>query len=118
MIVAVGGRTEIEATFKGPDTKVVDLAGKTLLPSFIDPHSHYINALSVANQVNVYAPPSGTGQDVDSILAAIKAFVELRSVPKGELIIAYGYDDLVMPGGRLLNRDDLDDSLPGQSSPG
>ncbi|MCX7301367.1 MAG: amidohydrolase [Rhodobacterales bacterium] len=112
LILAVGTRAEIEGTYKGDITTVIDLGGKTLLPSFIDPHSHYINALLVANQVNVYAPPSGTGQDVDSIVASIKAFAEAKSIPKGELIIAYGYDDSVMPDGRLLNRDDLDAAFP------
>ena len=49
---------------------MIDLAGKTLLPGFLDPHSHYINSLSVANQVNVYAPPSGPGKDIPSIAYA------------------------------------------------
>ena len=43
---------------------MVDLAGKTLLPGFLDPHSHYINSLTMANQVNVFAPPAGPGKDV------------------------------------------------------
>ena len=47
LILALGSRADIEAAFKGPATVVVDLAGKTLMPSFIDPHSHYINALSM-----------------------------------------------------------------------
>lgn len=112
VILAVGGREAIETGHKGPDTKVIDLGGKTLLPSFIDPHSHYINSLMVAGQAQVYAPPSGSGKDVDSIVAAIKAFADQRQIPKGELIVAYGYDDTVMPGGRLLNRDDLDAAFP------
>jgi predicted amidohydrolase YtcJ len=112
LILATGGRADIEAKFKGPETKVVDLAGKTLLPAFIDPHSHYINSLLVANQAKVYAPPSGSGQDVDSIIAAIKTFATSHNIPKGELIMAYGYDDSVMPDGRLLNRDDLDAAFP------
>jgi len=41
-ILAVGARGEIERAYKGSATTVVDLAGKTLLPGFIDPHSHYI----------------------------------------------------------------------------
>lgn len=37
-----------------------------------------------------------------------------RKIPKGELIIGYGYgyDDTVMPSGRLLDRDDLDAAFP------
>lgn len=111
-ILAVGTRAVIEAAHKGAGTTVIDLGGKTLLPAFIDGHSHYINALSVASQAQVYAPPSGTGKDVESIIAAIKAFAAERQIPKGELIVAYGYDDTVMPDGRLLNRDDLDAAFP------
>ena len=87
---------------------VVDLAGKTLLPGFLDPHSHYINALSVANQVNVFAPPAGPGKDVAAIVAEIRKFRDARKIPEGELIMAYGYDESSMPDGRMLNRDDLD----------
>ena len=68
-ILAVGVRTEIEKAHKGTTTQVVDLGGKTLLPSFIDAHCHYINSLLVANQAKLYAPPSGPGKDVDSIVA-------------------------------------------------
>jgi len=40
------------------DTTIVELGGKTLLPGFLDPHSHYFSSLPVANQVNVFAPPA------------------------------------------------------------
>ena len=111
-ILAVGSMADIEATHKGADTRIIDLAGRTLLPGFIDAHSHYINALSVANQAKVYAPPAGPGKDVESIVAALKQFADERNISKGELIIGYGYDDNVMPSGRLLNRDDLDKAFP------
>ncbi len=112
LIIAVGPRDSIMSAHEGPDTQVIDLGGKALLPSFIDAHSHYINALDVANQAQVYAPPSGGAKDVDSIIAELKAFAAERNIPKGQLIVAYGYDDSVMPGGRLLNRDDLDAAFP------
>ncbi len=111
-IVAVGGRKVVEAQYKGARTKAVNLKGKTLLPGFIDAHSHYFSSLSVANQVKVYAPPAGPGKDVASIVAAIAAFRDKHKIPKGELIQAYGYDENVMPNGRLLNRDDLDQAFP------
>ena len=111
-ILAVGSRKDVEDAHKGPATRIVDLGGKTLLPAFIDAHGHYISALTVANQAKVYAPPAGPGKDVPRIVAAIEKFRDEQKVPKGELIHAYGYDENVMPGGRLLNRDDLDKAFP------
>ena len=111
-ILAVGARADLESAHKGDDTRVVDLAGKALLPSFLDTHSHYVSALSVAGQAKVYAPPAGPGKDVPGIIAAIEKFRTERGIPKGQLIQAYGYDDTVMPDGRLLNRDDLDQAFP------
>lgn len=111
-ILAVGARADVEKAHKGARTQVVDLGGKTLMPSFIDAHSHYINALSVANQAKLYAPPAGPGKDVPSILAELQRFAAARQLPKGEMLLAYGYDDTVMPNGRLLNRDDLDRAFP------
>jgi predicted amidohydrolase YtcJ len=110
-IQAVGTRAEVE-THRGPATTIVDLQGSTLLPSFIDAHGHYISALTVSNQVNVYAPPAGPGTDPDAIVKALLIFREAKKVPAGELIQAYGYDENVMPAGNLLNRDHIDRALP------
>jgi predicted amidohydrolase YtcJ len=60
-IVALGTRDMVVQQHHGRRTRGVDLDGKTLLPGFIDPQSHYINALMVANQVNAFAPPAGPG---------------------------------------------------------
>ena len=38
-IVAVGGKRELMRS-RRPDTKLVDLKGMTMLPGFIDSHSH------------------------------------------------------------------------------
>jgi hypothetical protein len=111
-IVAVGTRAEVQKAHKGADTKVVDLGGKALLPAFLDAHSHYISALTVANQVNVYAPPAGPGKDAESIVAELVKFRDAHKIAKGEVIQAYGYDENVMPKGQLLNRDHLDQALP------
>jgi hypothetical protein len=111
-ILTVGDRKTVEAGHKGAKTKVVNLAGKTLLPGFIDAHSHYFSSLTVANQCNLYAPPAGPAKDVPSIIATIKKFAADKKIPKGEVIQCYGYDENVMPNGRLLNRDDLDKVFP------
>jgi predicted amidohydrolase YtcJ len=110
-IVFIGTKAESE-NLKGDSTEMNNLQGKTLLPGFLDAHSHYINSLLVANQCKLYAPPSGPAKDVKSIIAALKTFAEERKIRKGEMIMGYGYDDNVMPDGKLLNRDDLDKAFP------
>jgi hypothetical protein len=110
-IVFVGSKVQADK-MKGDSTSMNDLQGKTLLPGFLDAHSHYINSLMVANQCKLYAPPSGPAKDVESIIATLTAYVTERKIPKGEMIMGYGYDDNVMPNSRLLNRDDLDAAFP------
>jgi predicted amidohydrolase YtcJ len=111
-ILAVGRRTDIEGRHRGGATRMVDLGGKTLLPSFIDGHSHYFSALSVANQVNVYPAPAGPGSSPKDIVAALVKFRDERRIPAGQMIQAYGYDENVMPNGDMLNRGHLDAALP------
>jgi predicted amidohydrolase YtcJ len=42
-IVKVGTSAEIEA-LKGPQTRVIDLAGRTVIPGLIDNHAHWVRA--------------------------------------------------------------------------
>ena len=110
--IEYAGQSDEAMKIAGVGHLMVNLEGKTLLPGFLDAHSHYISSLSVANQLNLYPPPSGPGRDMESILAELKRFKEEKNIPDGELIMAYGYDDTAMPDNRLLNRDDLDQALP------
>lgn len=106
------GTSDEAMKIAGSGHKMINLEGKTLLPGFLDGHGHYINSLMVANQCMLYAPPSGPGSDVESIIATLKKFATDNTIKKGEMITGYGYDDSVMPNGRLLNRDDLDEAFP------
>ena len=113
LILAVGGRAAIESAHKGATTNIVDLGGKTLLPAFIDAHSHYVSALSAANQAKVYAPPAGPGKDVPGILAAIEQF---RVEPRG----SKGCIDtsLWLRRQRHARRPSAEPRRPGQGVPG
>src|SRR5437588_479858 len=42
-IVAVGSTAEIEK-LKGPSTRVLDLAGRSVIPGLIDNHAHFMRA--------------------------------------------------------------------------
>jgi len=104
-IVAVGSRAEVEKSHRGAASRMVDLAGRTLVPGFIDPHSHFIDSLTMADRANVAPPPVGPARDADEVVATLQAFAKTRAIKPGELIVGSGYDDNLMPDGRLVSRD-------------
>jgi predicted amidohydrolase YtcJ len=61
-IVAVGNENDILA-MAGSDTQFIDLEGRTLLPGFIDAHSHHIGDRSYVNQ-------STSDEVIESVLSS------------------------------------------------
>lgn len=110
-ILFIGSKSDAEK-LKGDKTVMNDLKGKTLLPGFIDPHSHFMSSLSMNSQANCQPSPAGNGNSVAGIVDALVKLKSEKKIPDGEIIIGYGYDDNAMPNGILLNRDDLDKALP------
>jgi predicted amidohydrolase YtcJ len=109
-ILMVGTTSEVENMHKAANTQVVDLAGKTLAPGFIDPHSHFSDSLSMADRVNVSAPPVGPAKNPAEIVAEL--LKDGKSKEAGELIVGYGYDENLMPKGEHLTREQLDKAFP------
>ena len=104
--------TEAEAMRrKGAATAVKELHGRTMLPGFVDAHSHFINAPALSRMVNVSPSPVGPGDAVASIVSALKAWQDKAKVPDGGWIMAWGYDDSMVQGGKLTRRE-LDAALP------
>ena len=73
-ILAVGSEQDVLDT-RGPGTQVVDLAGRTLMPSFIDPHGHFMSALQVLKWANVQGEPAGPITAVADIVPVLKKSV-------------------------------------------
>lgn len=110
-ILAVGTKAAVLKT-QGTSTRMIDLGGKTLLPGFLDGHSHFISALNVVAQAKVYPPPFGPGNSVEGIVGEVKKLQQERHIPAGELIMAYGYDENALPADRQLTAADLDAQFP------
>jgi predicted amidohydrolase YtcJ len=110
-ILFVGSKSEAEK-FQGNSTEMKNLEGKTLLPGFIDPHSHFMSSLAMGSQANCQPAPAGEGNSVAGIVKALQKIKTDKNIPDGETIVGYGYDDNAMPNGVLLNRDDLDKAFP------
>lgn len=110
-IVAVGKKDDV-LKLKGEKTKLIDLKGKTLVPGFLDGHSHFINCLQVAQQANCFAPPAGPGGSIKDIIAALKKLQQKYQIKKGEFIIGYGYDGDAVIDKRDMTAADLDAAFP------
>jgi hypothetical protein len=101
-IVALGEFNQIKNCI-GENTTVVDLKGKTVLPGFIDAHSHIlIFGVNLMN-INASTPPNESIEKIQNI-------VKKKSLEKGtrEWIIGWGYDDTKLKDKRHPNRWDLD----------
>ncbi|MFM7464668.1 MAG: amidohydrolase [Cyanobium sp.] len=110
-ILAAGNEAEVMAT-AGEGAEVIDLAGRTLMPSFIDAHGHFVNALQIVRWVNVSWVPAGPVTCIADILRVLREHVAAHPVKPGEWIIGYGYDVSNLSDGRQLSRDDLDPVFP------
>ena len=97
---------------QGVSTTLADLGGKHLMPSFIDGHGHFINALSLAGQANCYAAPFGPGSTKEGIINALRELITSKNIPPGEIVMGYGYDDSIFPDGGKLTAADLDPHFP------
>ena len=105
-ILALGKRAEMERTYAGTTTRVVDLAGKTLMPGFIDGHAHAQQFGTQAVGANLLAAPDGTVASLDDLVTRLKTFGAGPDVALTGWIFGVGYDDALL--GRHPTRHDLD----------
>ena len=72
-IAAVGGPDDV-APLRGPDTRLVDLKGRTMLPGFYDCHSHYMRAgMYNALYLDAFAAPIGSLKTLAELAGRIRA---------------------------------------------
>lgn len=110
-IVAIGRKADV-VKLKGDGTKLIDLEGKTLVPGFIDGHSHFINCLQVSRQANCFSPPAGPCKSIADIITQMKKLQQRFAIPKGEFIVGYGYDGDAITDHREMTAADLDAAFP------
>ncbi|WP_085506090.1 amidohydrolase [Thalassobacillus devorans] len=85
-------------------TEKMDLQGATLLPGFIDTHSHLLMYGELLNYIDFRYPHTTS---IEQIKEKIKEAT--NDTPPGEWIIGWGYDDTLLAEGRHPTIFDLDD---------
>ncbi len=106
-IRGVGTNQEILAQ-KQPDTRLRDLAGKALLPGFIDPHSHFTAVAYDLLMVNAKPSPAGPCDSRELLLAAFRKGLEDGDWSGGDWLMGMGYDPSAFPDQVGVTRLELD----------
>jgi predicted amidohydrolase YtcJ len=107
-IKAIGFRDEVEKAAAGK-ADVVDLNGKTLMPGFIDSHSHVSlvgTKLALANMDNA---PAGPISSIGDIRVEFLKWIKEKNLKPGDVVAGWGYDHTQLKEKRHPTRDDLDE---------
>ena len=88
-IAFVGKLRDAEA-LRGAATRMADLQGGTLLPGFIDPHSHVAIGAAQVDWANLYAAPMGTVDSIAALIASLRG--SQRDLAPGSWVLGIGYD--------------------------
>ncbi len=104
-IEAVGTSEDIMALAE-EGAEVVDLAGRTLMPGFIDAHGHFPGSGLKVVAADLNSPPIGILTTMDEVLVALKQ--QADNTPAGEWVSGFGYDDTLLAEQRHPTREELD----------
>jgi len=109
IIIAVGDEAQV-LQLAGGLTRKIDLGGKTLLPGFVDSHSHAYGIGLQALSANLLPPPDGSGRDIASLQKLLTDWTRRDNaiLEKAGWIVGFGYDDSQLAEQRHPTRDELD----------
>lgn len=105
-LLAVSSEARV-ARQRGPQTRLVDGRGLTLLPGFIDAHCHLLSYAASLLSVDCRPRAVRSIADIQAALAAAAA-----RTPQGRWLRAVGYDETDLAEGRHPTRWDLDVAVP------
>jgi len=108
-IHTIGGNALVESVMDSK-TRVIDLQGRTLLPGFIDAHSHFPASGIRAVSVDLAPPPIGQTGSIDELLRRVQQAAEKQT--DGAWILGYNYDNTALSGGEHPTRKQLDEIAP------
>jgi hypothetical protein len=109
-ILAVGDAAAI-GRFRGKGTVDFDLAGRAMLPGFVDSHGHVALGGIQAYSANLLAPPDGPVASIPALQAALREWAEANAgiVAGKNIIFGFGYDNSQLAELRHPTRWELDE---------
>ncbi|MEM6761831.1 MAG: amidohydrolase [Pseudomonadota bacterium] len=105
-VLATGSAEEI-ASLIGPDTCVVDLAGRLATPGLNDAHMHLLPYGRAMSEVDLRPASAPT---LDAILSALRA--RANQLGPGVWVVGRGYDHFALDVSRHPFREEIDAAVP------
>lgn len=90
-----------------------DLKGATMLPGFVDAHSHFALALQAAGRLDLGNSANGPVTSVDGLLSSIRRYIDANNIPPGGWVVAMRYNEQDLAEKRHITRAELDKAFPG-----
>jgi predicted amidohydrolase YtcJ len=88
-----------------------NLKGATMLPGFVDAHSHFAMAAQMASGADLGDPDRPAG-DIAAVIEALRKDASERQVPTGGWVIGWRYNEASLAEKRHITRADLDTAFP------
>jgi hypothetical protein len=102
-IIAAGEEGAVLKT-KTRATKIVDLGGRTLKPSFMDSQDHFMNAPRIVTWANVSGPSVGPITMIADFVPVLQARVKKHKVRKGHRPLGLRFFNNRVPKTNLNGR--------------
>jgi predicted amidohydrolase YtcJ len=108
--IAFVGTTAGADSAAGSGATRVDLAGRTLLPGFVDAHGHVSLVGLQAWSADLLPPPDGVATSIDSLVAITRRWADSHKAEVATVgwIVGFGYDDAQLTEKRHPTADDVD----------
>ncbi|OGO22395.1 MAG: hypothetical protein A2Z28_02080 [Chloroflexi bacterium RBG_16_51_9] len=105
-ILLVAGNENLDEV-RGAGTRVIDCAGKTVVPGFNDAHCHVFSLIRQLLSIDI--SPSAV-DSIEDIKVAIAQ--KTQQTPRGNWVTATGYNDFYLAEKRHPTRRDMDEVAP------
>jgi predicted amidohydrolase YtcJ len=110
--IAYVGAKKTALQLAGKSAQKIDLRGRTLLPGFVDGHSHLLMYAESLEQANLAPPPVGKVQSIADILQALREIKARLALDDQAVLVGFGYDPDALAEQRHPTAADIDAVFP------
>lgn len=106
--ILFAGTKKEAMNYAGSKTAEVNLENKTLMPGFIDAHSHVTSRAGMSQAVDLSPTPYGTVNSIAELQTTLKDYIKKHQLDPTTPVMGNGYDDAIISEHRHPTRAELD----------